>query len=150
MENAEIWQRQLVALPGQFRIRCGHASSPSRRWTGGKAGTVGTNRCIGQAAAMSLVLCHIQIKEPSDHLLILRAMFTGLSLEENDAGPAQADRDLDLIFLERKFRGRWEKVPDDLDLANWAVSVSDFLAHMLVCLSASSRRRKFGCSLHDM
>ena len=92
----------------------------------------------------SLMLCYVQVQESSNHLLILGVMFLGFALEEINAVFAQANRYLDLLFAKSKFGGGGEKIPDDFDLANGAISVCDFLAHGSFCLSANIRRRRCG------
>ena len=47
---------------------------------------------------ISLVLSHVQVKKPADHLLILSVMAASRLLEEVDAGFAEPDRDLDLFL----------------------------------------------------
>jgi hypothetical protein len=101
---------------------------------------------IGRGASLGwrvlLVLRHVQVQESSDHLLVLRVMLASFALEESNARFAQTNRDLDLLFAKSKFGGRREKVPNDVNLANGAVSVCDFSAHRSFCLSANIRRRR--------
>ncbi len=69
-------------------------------------------------------------------------------LEEVDTRFAQTDGHFDLLFLESEFLWRREKIADNLDLANWFVSVSYFACHKFAFLYASTRPQRSELFVH--
>ena len=87
------------------------------------------------------MLSSVQVEQRADHSLVLRMMPLRFLLEEVDTGLAQPDCDLDLLFAEREGRGGRKGVPHHLDVADGAVSVCDFLAHIFSSPSANIRHQ---------
>jgi len=59
----------------------------------------------------------VRIQEISDHLLVCSVMPVRLMFEKVETGSAQRDRDFHLLFFERKFVRRGEKIPDHAKVA---------------------------------
>ena len=63
-----------------------------------------------QTLPATKMACDVEVNKTADHLLILRVVFFGFSLEELDAGFAQSDRDLDIVLFECQFLRRGQKI----------------------------------------
>jgi hypothetical protein len=66
---------------------------------------------------------HVEIEKPPNHLLILRSMLLGFSLEEFDAGFAQTNGDFGRFLLEGEFFRRRKEIVDHPDIAQGLVGI---------------------------
>ena len=63
------------------------------------------------------MLHHVEIEKPPNHLLILRSMLLGFSLEEFNAGFAQTNGNFGRFLLEGEFFRRRKEIVDHPDIA---------------------------------
>src|SRR5260221_10179677 len=96
-------------------------------------------RASGRSPRMML---RVSVQKPPDYALVLRVVPARFGLEEIHAAFAQRDGDLDPLVPEDEILGAGKKVRNDPWVSEGFVRVSDFLAHISTCLSASTRRQK--------
>ena len=89
------------------------------------------------------MLRNVQVKESSDHLLVLRVVLACFFLEKLDTGLAQTDGHLDLFFGKYQLFGRRQKVTHDLDVLDRTLSVFCFLAQSLYRLANYLSNRSY-------
>ena len=70
-----------------------------------------------------LVLGSVEIKQTANHFLILRMMLFCFLFKKVDAGFAQPNGDLDLIFFERQLIGRGKKILHYFHVINRSICV---------------------------
>jgi hypothetical protein len=85
------------------------------------------------------MMLRIGIEEPPDHALVLRVMFSRLTLEELDASLAQRDGDFDAFVSKDEFLWARKEVRNDPEVSERFVGILDFLAHRFSYLSANSQ-----------
>src|SRR3990172_225911 len=81
----------------------------------------------------------IGVKKPPNHSLILRVVLPRLPFEELNAALAHRNRDLDALIPEDEVLRSRKEVTNGLQSPKRLIGVSDFRAHRLSFLLASSR-----------
>lgn len=71
----------------------------------------------------------IGIEQPSDHALVLRVVFSSLTLKEVDASLAQCNGDLDPFVSKDKLFGPRKEVRNDSRISERFIGIFNFLAH---------------------
>jgi hypothetical protein len=83
-------------------------------------------------------MLRIGIEQPPDHALVPRVIFPRLTFEELDASLAQSNSDLDAFVSKNQVLWSGKKVRNDLQVSDWFVGISNYLAHRCACRSALS------------